>query len=123
MTGRGVRTEKTMKHFRESLNMTLQELALRTGIAEQRIRSLEIRTERPNPEEASKIADALNISTDELFEIVSIHPDPLRSTDLSALLDTIDGNARRFISDKEIQQLENALRLSIDAVDRLKNGR
>ncbi|MBN1882979.1 MAG: helix-turn-helix transcriptional regulator [Deltaproteobacteria bacterium] len=112
-----------MKHFRESLNMTLQELALRTGIAEQRIRSLEIRTERPNPEEASKIADALNISTDELFEIVSIHPDPLRSTDLSALLDTIDGNARRFISDKEIQQLENALRLSIDAVDRLKNGR
>jgi transcriptional regulator with XRE-family HTH domain len=116
-------TEKTITHIRESLDMTRRELALRTGLTEPRIRRLENHAERPSPEEAARIAEALDVSPDELLEAVRSHPGPPRSTDFAALLDTIDENARRFISDKEIAQLENALRLSVDAVGRLKHNR
>ena len=116
-------TKKTIKSVRESLGMTLPELALRAGLPEQRIRQLENHIERPSPEETSKIAVALNLSPDELIENIPEHAKNRRNTDLHALLETIDDNVRRFISDKEVEQLENALRLSIDAVERLKRDR
>jgi len=117
------RNERTIRFVRESLGMTLPELALRTGLSEQRISNLENNIEQISPEEAYSIAEALGILPDELRDSVRIITEVPRVSDISALLETIDDNARRFISDKEIEQLENALRLSIDAVKHLKRDR
>ena len=116
-------TQNTIKNIRESLDITLSELALRTGITEQRIKQLETGNEQPSPEEASRIALALDILPDELMKIICEQPRTSLKTNLYAILETIDSNARRFISEKEIEQLEKALFLSVDAVQQLKRNR
>lgn len=123
MTGETGGTKKSIKYVRESLGVTLPELALRAGLPEQRIKQLENLTELPSSEEAARIARALDVSPDELIENISAHSKDSLDIDLYALLESIDDTVRRFISDKEIEQLENALRLSIDAIERLKRDR
>jgi len=103
--------------------MESSELAGRTGLAEDRIQQLESFADRPSSDETSKIAEALNVSSDELIQCLGVDSEPGRNTDIFALLNTVDSNARRFISDKEIEQLAHALCLSTEAVDRLKRDR
>ena len=113
------RTMRSMRSVRESLGMTIPDLAEQTGLAQEHIKEIEDDVLVPSPQEASQIADALHIPSDLLNDTGTANPDTPRNATLDALLDTMDENARRFVSDKEIEQLENALNLSIEAVHRL----
>jgi transcriptional regulator with XRE-family HTH domain len=117
------KTRKTIRSVRESQGMEPSELAGRTGLSEDRIHLLESLADRPSPDETSKIAAALNVPSDELVQCSETHSEPGRRTDIFTLLDAVDSNARRFISDKEIEQLAHALYLSGEAVGRIKRNR
>ena len=78
------RTERTIKSVRESLDMTVPEFALRTGLTEQRVRWLESQIEQPSSDEVSKIADALNVLPDDLVAVGSLHQGSPKKINISS---------------------------------------
>ena len=71
---KAMKIKNHIKQHRARMNFTQQDLADKTGVSRQSINSIERRNYIPSTLLALKIAEALEMKVDELFELVKEEP-------------------------------------------------